>query len=56
MSNKLTILLEFFTISISFSLGGLIINKLLIWSKVKSSITGFDGLDSPFITSVDSNA
>ena len=28
----------------SFSLGGLIINKLLIWSKVKSSITGFDGV------------
>jgi len=37
-------------------LGGLIINKLLIWSRVKSSITGFDGVDSPFITNVDSNA
>ena len=43
----------FLTISISFSFGGLIINRLLIWSKDKSSTTGLVGILSPFVTSVD---
>ena len=53
MSNKFITFVEDLVNAIIFSFGGLMISQLLIWSKDKSSMVGFDGLDSPFTTSVD---